>query len=393
MRSLLMLINADKEPSAEEKRLIPAPSADEVKCTQPYLLALFRALGSILNDTRLLTGESPVKADVMNNRVIQSTDYIPKRTVDKTISANTDFIYMFRDDAIELAVKMKSLVRGSDGPEKLIRRARDQIISHYAKHLSVACNFAGKGIDTRATGVVLTPACVKILQLRLVKMGTPEVKLVLLETYYLPLLSPANFDDWTKSSDGNKDMKAFRDLLYPNPASSTDTDVPAGLVALAKLMTTTRKDLVGPCPFESEEVGDMIGFGSFATVWIHKGADNQVIKLSRYGAKIALEQEAKVLKELGCDSGCIPRWVGSEDLKVVIGGVSVVLPALVMEPRGISIEMMLALLTDKDARHKRCVGIGEELVRALSFIHGKGTTTTIFLRIISWSTSPQTKLS
>jgi hypothetical protein len=168
-------------------------------------------------------------------------------------------------------------------------------------------------------------------------------------------------------------MKAFRDLLYPNPASSTDTDVPAGLVALAKLMTTTRKDLVGPRSFESEEVGDMIGFGSFATVWIHKGADNQVIKLSRYGAKIALEQEAKVLKELGCDSGCIPRWVGSEDLKVVIGGVSVALPALVTAPRGISIEMKLAqLTTDEDTRRKALVSIGEELVIALSFIHEGG---------------------
>jgi hypothetical protein len=59
-----------------------------------------------------------------------------------------------------------------------------------------------------------------------------------------------------------------------------------------------------------------------------QGADNQVVKLSRYGAKIALEQEAKVLKELDCVSGFIPRWVGSEDLKVVIGGASVVLPAL-----------------------------------------------------------------
>jgi hypothetical protein len=52
-----------------------------------------------------------------------------------------------------------------------------------AKHLGVGFNFAGKGIDTRTTGVVLIPACVIIiLQLRLVKMGTPAVKLVILET-------------------------------------------------------------------------------------------------------------------------------------------------------------------------------------------------------------------
>jgi serine/threonine protein kinase len=99
--------------------------------------------------------------------------------------------------------------------------------------------------------------------------------------------------------------------------------------------------------------------------------ENQVIKLSRYGAKIALEQEAKVLKELKCDSGCIPRWVGSDDLKVVIGGIPVVLPALVTEPRGISIGMMLATL-NRNATCDALLAIGQKLVDALSFIHERG---------------------
>jgi hypothetical protein len=113
--SLLSLEDLLLEPGAEEKRLIPAPSSDEVKCRQPYWLAFLRALGSILNDTQH-TGGPLVKANVMNNRVIQGTDYSPKGTVDNTISTNTRFIYMFRDDAIELAVEDKCLVRGSDDP-------------------------------------------------------------------------------------------------------------------------------------------------------------------------------------------------------------------------------------------------------------------------------------
>ena len=280
---------------------------------------------------------------------------------------------MMRCDCIGLAGRRREKSRASEGSEKLIRGARDQILSHCAKHLGVSFNFAGMGIDSRATGVVINPACVIILQLRLVQMGTKEVKLVLLETDYLPLLSEENFDVWaTLGGSNSKAIREFKKRLYPTSAIATD--VPAGLVALAKLMTTSRRDLVGPRPFQSETLGEMLGFGSFGTVWEYKHTEkkNQVIKLSRYGAKSGLDYEAKVLRELDCRSGCIPRWVRSDDLEVVIGGVSVALPALVMEPRGISIEMELAQMTEGESQQTRLVSIGKELVHALSFIHEKG---------------------
>jgi hypothetical protein len=113
-------------------------------------------------------------------------------------------------------------------------------------------------------------------------------------------------------------------------------------------MTTSRKDLVGPIPLKSDELGDMIGFGSFAAVYKHKKVAAHVIKLSRYGAKVALEKEAAVLEELQHDASgggsCadyIPRVVSFGYLKVETGGVDVTLPALVMEPRGISVEAKL----------------------------------------------------
>jgi predicted PhzF superfamily epimerase YddE/YHI9/ribosomal protein S18 acetylase RimI-like enzyme len=54
--------------------------------------------------------------------------------------------------------------------------AKQKMLSHCAKHAGVGFNFAGKGIDTRATGVIqiLNPACVVILQLQLVDMGKPD---------------------------------------------------------------------------------------------------------------------------------------------------------------------------------------------------------------------------
>jgi hypothetical protein len=71
------------------------------------------------------------------------------------------------------------------------------------------------GIDTRASGVVLTPAYVKIIQLRLEDMGTVDVKLVLLETECMPLLSPNNFDKWAQ--EGTKDKwNEMKGRLYPS---------------------------------------------------------------------------------------------------------------------------------------------------------------------------------
>jgi len=63
------------------------------------------------------------------------------------------------------------------------------VLSHLAKQVGIAFNFAGVGIDARATGVVLNAAYVKIVQLRLEKMGTDKAKLIQLETKCLPLLS------------------------------------------------------------------------------------------------------------------------------------------------------------------------------------------------------------
>jgi hypothetical protein len=62
--------------------------------------------------------------------------------------------------------------------------------------VGVGFNFVRRGTDTQATGVVLTPAYVMIIQLRLVGMGTKDAKLVLLETKCLPLMSKESFEKW-----------------------------------------------------------------------------------------------------------------------------------------------------------------------------------------------------
>ena len=63
-------------------------------------------------------------------------------------------------------------------------------------------------------------------------------------------------------------------------------------------------------------------------------------------------------------SGCIPSYVGLEQLEVSVGGTSVILPALITEPRGISIERKLAQNGSTDL-----VKVGNALLGALKFIH------------------------
>jgi hypothetical protein len=195
-----MLVHEGDPPvSPPNKLIIPGPVADEKNYAQPYLLVLLRTLGSIVDSTRdPVEGSSPAKSHVQVDRTIPKTKHRPKRVVDKSISANNRFLYLLRDDVIEIPVEVKPGQRGNSSPKHLLSECENQIISLLAKHVGIGFNFANKGIDTRATGVVLTPAYVKILQLRLEAMGTKDTKLVLLETECMPLMSPENFEKMGK---------------------------------------------------------------------------------------------------------------------------------------------------------------------------------------------------
>jgi serine/threonine protein kinase len=141
-------------------------------------------------------------------------------------------------------------------------------------------------------------------------------------------------------------------------------------------MNSTRKDLVGPAPYVSDVLGDMIGFGTFTSVYRHKN-EHHVIKLSRYGADAALARETATLRALlakiPADSNIgIARFIGNDKVHINIGGVDVKLPALVMEPRGVSLEMWLAKCIKLETKKKALIDFGDQLSTALAFIHDSG---------------------
>jgi hypothetical protein len=59
-------------------------------------------------------------------------------------------------------------------PSCFLSLALDHIYSHLVKHVTVGFNFMGSGLDTKATGIILTPYCMNIIQLCLDGMGTSE---------------------------------------------------------------------------------------------------------------------------------------------------------------------------------------------------------------------------
>jgi hypothetical protein len=242
-------------------------------------------------------------------------------------------------------------------------------LTRHSQYFNILCCFVsslfsspGWGIDARATGVILTAAYVKIVQLELKDMGTRAAKLVQRETKCLPLMSKLDFERWVKGRESK--WKSLKLELYGEETSSVNSDianvgageVPPGLVALWNLMTSSRKDIVGPSHRNvSGELIALVGFGAFATV--HTTENNKhIVKVSRYGATAALNREAFVLQELKKDQRAgtlgLSQWIATKQLKVTIGGIDAELPALVLAPRGIRVEVHLATLEDNETKEK-----------------------------------------
>ena len=99
----------------------------------------------------------------------------------------------------------------------------------------------GVGVDTKATGVVMTPFYIKIVQLRLEHMGTSKTKVTIYETDLLPLMDHETFGKWAASCKPNKKNKNKNSLKSKITAFAKETtmyqkkadgEVPSGLVAL-----------------------------------------------------------------------------------------------------------------------------------------------------------------
>jgi Protein kinase domain len=351
---------------------VPAVSAGEVSVTQPILLSIIDSLASVVDSTgtnALLASNlstkrfSPLKTSVQTNRNIPHTKTRPKRTVDKSVAAAGRFVFLLRDDVLEIPIEEKSGERVGVTLHRLLCGAENQIVSQTAKHLGIGFNFKGIGVDTRATGIVLSPAYLKIIQLRLINVGTPSVEVQLYATKCLPLLPKEQFLSWIEHS---KQKDHWSEIVQYND----NEDVPSGLVALWNIMTSSRTDLFGPPSFEKDNdvLGEMIGYGAFSTIHRSKTSSDVVIKVSRYGARSQLDREAEVLGQLKDIDG-ISQLIGLNDIDVTVSELRMTIPALSIKPFAKGVRAYLAGQDDKVLALRR---IGDELSSALSHVHSRG---------------------
>jgi hypothetical protein len=81
----------------------------------------------------------------------------PSGTPDHAIAVDARHIYLLRDDTTEIIVEEKTMFTSDDTPTRLLLSAKDQVCSHLAQQVAAASAFMGYGVDTRATGAIITP--------------------------------------------------------------------------------------------------------------------------------------------------------------------------------------------------------------------------------------------
>jgi hypothetical protein len=384
----------DQEFLSNVARCIPFPRSNEVDIVRPYLGSFLRAFGSCLDDNQFQQQRKPAEncqdaatpiKHILENRprrYIRGEERV--RIADGSIAVDGRFINLFRDDSLEMCLEIKTELRASNAdPMNQIHIGCDQAYSHLARHLGVLFNFCGVGVNGKATGVVMMPSCIKIIQLCLNKMGTKEVTLTAYESELLPLMTVENFDLWaTKERNAQKKLNTLRNALFPsNPdresiheiVSTTNKNIPSGIVALATLLVSRRSDLFGTEDIENDLIGTLLGHGSFSCVYSHKKDNDAVVKVSRYGAQAELEREAGVLEvltqkmaDLQNDIGIV-RLLSHANLTVRIGGIERELSANILSPRGVLLERVLP--SNPEDRRQQLFACGKVLKSALHFLH------------------------
>ena len=396
-----------ENPENDPKKFFPCfplPISDEKNEAQPFLMSVVRSLGILLDNVHddRTSGTSTNDVDAANNVSNGTRDTPPKtkackdrkrrrniakgekqREADGSVAVDGRYMYLLRDDAVEIPIEIKVDLRPSiPDTLELVNGGSDQIYAVEACNVGLCFNFAGGGVNGKSTGIVLLPSCIKIIQLCLENMGTKDVRLVGYETSVLPLMTVENFNAYIELVEGDKmkqRLESLKPYLYPkeedqenHQPSTSEQSIPTGIIALAALLTSHRADLFGPDEIPSAEIGPLIGHGSFCAVYEHKTKSDAVIKLSRYGEESEIEREATVLKNLQHPSIVNLYQDGKDNTKFSfdLGGVNAEVPAIVLEPRGWPIWSKLDV--DEELRKQQVLKYGEVLKDAVEHIHQKG---------------------
>ena len=358
-------IDAPPTWSGDKERVAPGPDTHEVDGSEVFLLVLFRLIGECLHPpyikvttSNCLAAASPLKKETKNQNIMRNPiDKQPKRVerrCDVVLSKEGRHAFVIWDDAMQLGGEVKPGTRKNMTILDLLGEARDQALSHSAKYVAVSgLNFAQAGVPSHAFMFVVNMGCIQVYKLTLEDVGTPNAKVVLYKSGLHPLLSKEATERWTNSSSQKspgheKDFNEFLNTLFPSNDSGQMSEdfLPSGIRVICALMQKRRNFLFGPTvevksKNEAESLGDLLGSGTFSTVFRSTNDPNECIKMSRYGRIIGLKNEAKILGMLGehdCENVSKLAMGVDQDLPtmdVLFGGLEWRLPYIRTTPVGV----------------------------------------------------------
>jgi len=362
---------------------LPGPSGDEEKGVQPLFEDLLRCIAAGLPSASAIEcGEnkderhSPKKGHLASKMSIGNSESRAKRIPDITIWTSGKHLRVMDDDNIRLTFELKPLQRKSQNPRNLFNEGLNQGLSHSSKSLMQALNF-GPGLAAHCTFVVATPVYIRVMRLHSVSPGTPESKVNLEMSEFLPLVSKKGFERFYKSDRKkecgsvrfSEEMKAFSQDLY-GPDSDDDDCYHnrSAFFAIRKLMTNSRQDLVGTNMTDTV----LIGCGTFGTILSTCGGG--VLKVSKNGRIGFLLQELQILWYLKfikepTEKGRanVIQYVEHGTKKMTFGSTQISMECLHLKPRGAS------PYSYSPEKLRECMdAIAEGLKLGLNFLHSHG---------------------
>ena len=381
-------MEGDNDSADLDPIFFPGPTGHEVDGVQPLLMVLLEAVANCVQldfvesreetlnpSEETVNRSSPPKA-VSGQKVVYGGTERRERRCDACVWKRGRYLVVMLDGSMHLTFEIKPGQRLGQSIVELRREAMDQCLSHSSKSLLHCLRFSqGTGIPSHATSVLGTLVYIEVVQLKLIDPGKTTSRVQLVSSGPLPLVSQDLFDRWYYSDQRyEKHVDEMRKLLFPESGTRVDQkdDVPLGFKALYALMSSSRRELIGP-KWEnvSPHLGPLLGTGTFGMVFFRKDDREQAIKVTRSGLRYYIKKEAAILsflKKAEDRPASIPHLVSSGFLETTIGGVSSKLPAIAMKPVG---QDIYPSLQNSDF-WSTIDCILKDISCALQFLHSKG---------------------
>ena len=324
---------------------LPGPTTQEVCGVQPLFEQMLRCIAAEVPFASSVKDSkpprfSPKKGHLAPKLAIGGSHERVRRMPDITLWTSGKRVVVMDDDIIRLTFELKPGQRIGQHPLALFQECLNQGMSHSAKSLIQALNF-GPGVAAHCTFVVATPVYIRVMKMCSVFPGTPESKVKLQWSQFFPLVSEIGFTRFYKADLRCGKMRFWKEVesLKKNlNVGKNGMDPKFAFLAIRKLMTSSRQELVGVNMIHS----NLIGCGTFGTIIGSTNCNSSVLKVPKIGRNYFLLKELSILKHLEISqdqqisdgANHVIKLKGYGEKEMNFGGFLINMPCLCLSPKG-----------------------------------------------------------